>query len=102
MRSGANLQTLQALVEECDTLQVDLEQESKQIRSIVSEATNWIETFVDILGALHIPITSIIPPLPQENQEEQVNQQENLVGYGDLKNLIDSAHHLNVQFPELM
>jgi hypothetical protein len=105
------LGTLQRLVEECDGLQVDLETESKQIRSIVTEASDWIQSFFDVLEALKILITSIIPERspstlsssPDTTENQVTSQAERVeISYGDLKTLIDGAHHLTVRFPELM
>jgi hypothetical protein len=94
------LETLIKLVQQCDNLQVDLETESKQLRSIVSESIEWIETSTDILQALQIPIVSI--PRVSRNEEIEVTPDlSEAVSYGDLKKLFDSANHLSVQFPEL-
>jgi hypothetical protein len=119
LKTGVTLETLQRLIQECDDLQVDLETESKQIRSIATEASDWIQSFVDVLEGLQIPITSIIPERPSplalplaplsesETTEIQVTSHELIekvtdIGYGDLKTLIDGAYHLTVRFPELM
>jgi hypothetical protein len=120
LKAGITLQTLQSLLEECDgMLPIELELESKQIRSLVSEASDWIKSFADVLEALHIPITSIpiTPPAPVDPPAvliseggvaevsavtEEVAATETKIGYNDLKILIDAAHNVTVQFPELM
>lgn len=115
LKSGVTLQTLQSLLQECDRIPIELELESKQIRSIVHEASEWIQSFSGVLESLHIPITSIDvahSALDSENIEvndETENQKnaessatDNMIGYSELKILIDAAHHVTVHFPELM
>ncbi len=99
MKSGVTLDTLIKLVHQCDNLHVDLEIESKLLRSIVSEAIEWIELSADILEALGIPIISI--PMIHHKEGAESTSIEVVVGYSDLKKLIDSANHISIQFFEL-
>jgi hypothetical protein len=128
LKSGVTLETLQTFLAECDAMPIELESESKQIRSIVSEASEWIQSFSGVLQALRIPITSISiapspPPPPAaaattteggdvalEANENETNEkttkteteEETEIGYSELKILIDAAHNVTIHFPELM
>ena len=115
LKSGVTLQTLQSLLQECDGIPVELELESKHIRAIVSEASEWIQSFAGVLESLHIPITSIdvarsvldsehvkVNDVTENQENAESVATDNRIGYSELKILIDAAHHVTVHFPELM
>jgi hypothetical protein len=58
LRAGVTLQQLHDIFAESKSFPVDLEVESRALRGYLSDATGWIQSNVDTLVTLGIPITS--------------------------------------------
>ena len=64
-----SLAPIQELLAEAESLPVDMEVETKYIRSVVESATNWIMSHQSQLVALGIPVTSIKVTTPEATIE---------------------------------